>query len=164
MIAKEFNCTTDDLVDKLYPAGAIYFQMDDEDLNRIISFDGTMIGSDGLPGDKHPHPRLWGTFPRVLGKYSREMKLFSLEEAIYKMTFKSAKTFGLKKRGLIRKGYFADLVIFDPDIIIDKATYEKPLTPALGIDTVINNGQIVWQSMKSSDIYSGQFLEGKSFN
>ena len=80
------------------------------------------------------------------------------------MTFKSAKTFGLKKRGLIRKGYFADLVIFDPDIIIDKATYEKPLTPALGIDTVINNGQIVWQSMKSSDIYSGKFLEGKSFN
>ena len=164
MIAKEFNCTTDELVDKLYPAGAIYFQMDDEDLNRIISFDGTMIGSDGLPGDKHPHPRLWGTFPRVLGKYSREMKLFSLEEAIYKMTFKSAKTFGLEKRGLIRKGYFADLVIFDPDIIIDKATYEKPLTPALGIYTVINNGQIVWQSMKSSDIYSGQFLEGKSFN
>ena len=102
-IAKEFNCTIDELVDKLYPAGAIYFQMDDEDLNRIISFDGTMIGSDGLPGDKHPHPRLWGTFPRVLGKYSREMKLFSLEEAIYKMTFKSAKTFGLEKRGLIKK-------------------------------------------------------------
>ena len=163
-IAKEFNCTTDDLVDKLFPAGAIYFQMDDEDLNRIISFDGTMIGSDGLPGDKHPHPRLWGTFPRVLGKYSREMKLFSLEEAIYKMTFKSAKTFGLEKRGLIKKGYFADLVIFDPDIVIDKATYEKPLTPALGIDTVINNGQIVWQSMKSLEIYSGKFLEGKSFN
>ena len=163
-IAKEFNCTIDELVDKLYPAGAIYFQMDDEDLNRIISFDGTMIGSDGLPGDKHPHPRLWGTFPRVLGKYSREMKLFSLEEAIYKMTFKSAKTFGLEKRGLIKKDYFADLVIFDPEVIIDKATYEKPLMPALGIDTVINNGQIVWQSMKSLNIYSGKFLEGKSFN
>ena len=163
-IAKEFNCTIDELVDKLYPAGAIYFQMDDEDLNRIISFDGTMIGSDGLPGDKHPHPRLWGTFPRVLGKYSREMKLFSLEEAIYKMTFKSAKTFGLEKRGLIKKDYFADLVIFDPEVVIDKATYEKPLMPALGIDTVINNGQIVWQSMKSLNIYSGKFLEGKSFN
>ena len=138
--------------------------MDDEDLNRIISFDGTMIGSDGLPGDKHPHPRLWGTFPRVLGKYSREMKLFSLEEAIYKMTFKSAKTFGLEKRGLIKKDYFADLVIFDPEVVIDKATYEKPLMPALGIDTVINNGQIVWQSMKTLNIYSGKFLEGKSFN
>ena len=163
-IAKEFNCTIDELVDKLYPAGAIYFQMDDEDLNRIISFDGTMIGSDGLPGDKHPHPRLWGTFPRVLGKYSREMKLFSLEEAIYKMTFKSAKTFGLEKRGLIKKDYFADLVIFDPEVVIDKATYKKPLMPALGIDTVINNGQIVWQSMKSLNIYSGKFLEGKSFN
>ena len=163
-LAKKFKCTIDELVEKIYPAGAIYFQMDDEDLNRIISFDGTMIGSDGLPGDKHPHPRLWGTFPRVLGKYSREMKLFSLEEAIYKMTFKSAKTFGLEKRGLIKKGYFADLVIFDPKKIIDKATYEKPLTPALGIDTVINNGQIVWQSKKPTNIYSGVFLEGKSFS
>ena len=86
------------MVDKLYPAGAIYFQMDDEDLNRIISFDGTMIGSDGLPGDKHPHPRLWGTFPRDRKIFQRD-ETFFFEEAIYKMTFKSAKTFGLEKRG-----------------------------------------------------------------
>ena len=91
-------------------------------------------------------------------------KIQNWEEAIYKMTFKSAKTFGLEKRGLIKKDYFADLVIFDPEVVIDKATYEKPLLPALGIDTVINNGQIVWQSMKSLNIYSGKFLEGKSFN
>ena len=88
----------------------------------------------------------------------------SLEKIVEKTSNSVADLFQIKERGYIREGYFADLVIFDPDIIIDKATYEKPLTPALGIDTVINNGQIVWQSMKSSDIYSGQFLEGKSFN
>ena len=61
-IAEEFDCSVDDVVDKLYPAGAIYFQMDDDDLNRILKFNGSMIGSDGLPGDKHPHPRLWEHF------------------------------------------------------------------------------------------------------
>ena len=91
-------------------------------------------------------------------------KKISLEKIVEKMCHNPAILFNIKNRGFIREGFFADLVIFDSDIIIDKATYEKPLTPALGIDTVINNGQIVWQSMKSSDIYSGKFLEGKSFN
>ena len=71
-LAIKFGCNISDTIDKLYPAGAIYFQMGDDDLNRILKFPGSMIGSDGIPGDKHPHPRLWGTFPRVLGKYVRQ--------------------------------------------------------------------------------------------
>ena len=163
-IAEEFDCSVDDVVDKLYPAGAIYFQMDDDDLNRILKFNGSMIGSDGLPGDKHPHPRLWGTFPRVLGKYSREMQLFSLEEAIFKMTGKSAATFGLEKRGFIKEGYFADIVIIDEQNVIDNATYEKPLIPSSGIEQVFTNGQLVWKNLKAKLNFPGKFLEGKKFN
>ena len=73
-----------------------------------------MIGSDGLPHDTHPHPRLWGTFPRVIGRYARDAGLFSLEAAIHKMTGLTASVFRLKDRGAIRPGAFADLVLFDP--------------------------------------------------
>ena len=138
--------------------------MDDEDLNRILKFSGSMIGSDGLPGDKHPHPRLWGTFPRVLGKYSRDMKLFSLEEAIFKMSGKSSSTFGLKKRGLLKEGYFADIVIIDENNVIDNATYEEPLLPSSGIEKVFTNGKLVWENLTATENFSGKFLEGKSFN
>ena len=163
-LSKKFNCSVNEVVDKLYPAGAIYFQMDDEDLNRILKFSGSMIGSDGLPGDKHPHPRLWGTFPRVLGKYSRDMKLFSLEEAVFKMSGKSSSTFGLKKRGLLKEGYFADIVIIDENNVIDNATYEEPLLPSSGIEKVFTNGKLVWENLTATENFSGKFLEGKSFN
>ena len=163
-LCKDYNCSVEDLVDKLYPAGAIYFQMSDEDLNRILKFKGTMIGSDGLPGDKHPHPRLWGTFPRVLGRYARDMKLFSLEEAIFKMSGKSSSTFGLKNRGLIKEHYYADIVILDEVNVIDNATYENPLMPSSGIEKVFTNGQLVWSNSEPTSNFSGMFLEGKSFN
>jgi N-acyl-D-amino-acid deacylase len=163
-LANNFGLSIDDTIDKLYPAGAIYFQMGDDDLNRILKFEGSMVGSDGIPGDRHPHPRLWGTFPRVLGKYSREMKLFPLEEAVYKMTGKSASVFGLEKRGTIDIGNYADLVIFNPETVMDKASYQSPKLHADGIENVFVNGQMVWQNDSSTEKRPGMFLEGKKFN
>ncbi|MDA9588189.1 amidohydrolase family protein [Flavobacteriaceae bacterium] len=93
-------------------------------------------------GDGHPHPRWYGTFPRVLGHYVRERKVLSLNEAIYKMTYLPAQAMGLKKRGLIQEGYKADLTLFDPETIIDKATFEKPHQYSEGIQYVIVNGQL----------------------
>ena len=163
-LAIKFGCNISDTIDKLYPAGAIYFQMGDDDLNRILKFPGSMIGSDGIPGDKHPHPRLWGTFPRVLGKYSRNMKLFSLEEAVYKMTGKSASVFGLEERGVIKVGNYADLVIFNPETVNDKASYETPKLHSDGIEYVFVNGKLVWKDDNPTNDRPGMFLSGKSFN
>ena len=89
-------------VARLLPAGAIYFSMDEADVQRILAFEHTMIGSDGLPHDAAPHPRLWGSFPRVLGHYSRGLNLFPLETAVHKMTGLTAKSFGLEARGSFR--------------------------------------------------------------
>ena len=163
-LSEKFGLSIDKTIDKLYPAGAIYFQMDDEDLNRILKFPGSMIGSDGIPGDRHPHPRLWGTFPRVLGKYSREMKLFPLEEAVYKMTGKSAEVFGLESRGTIDVGNYADLVIFNPDTIIDKASYKSPKLHSEGIESVFVNGKVVWENDGATNNRPGMFLPGKKFD
>ena len=163
-LSEKFGLSIDETIDKFYPAGAIYFQMDDEDLNRILKFPGSMIGSDGIPGDRHPHPRLWGTFPRVLGKYSREMKLFPLEEAVYKMTGKSAEVFGLESRGTIDVGNYADLVIFNPETIIDKASYKSPKLHSEGIESVFVNGKVVWENDGATNNRPGMFLPGKKFD
>ncbi len=145
-IAAEMNCAVPEAADKLQPAGAIYFMMDEADVRRILAYPHSMIGSDGLPHDEHPHPRLWGTFPRVLGHYAREVGLFSLEEAVRKMTSLTARQFGLKDRGVIREGALADLVLFDADTVIDAATFDAPKQPATGIDTVMVNGRLVWRA------------------
>ncbi len=100
-----------------------------------------MIGSDGLPHDAFPHPRLWGTFPRVLGHYARDLKLFSLEQAVHKMTGRTADVFGLRDRGVIRPGAHADLVLFDPATVRDAADFTHPTKPAEGILETWINGQ-----------------------
>ena len=94
--------------DRLQPAGAIYFMMDEKDVQSAMAHPGAMIGSDGIPFDAHPHPRLWGTFPRVLGHYSRDLKLFPLEDAVRRMTSYSAQRFHLAKRGEVKPGFYAD--------------------------------------------------------
>ncbi|KXU94628.1 D-aminoacylase [Caballeronia megalochromosomata] len=127
-------------IEDLKPAGAIYFVMDEEDVRRIFRHDKTMVGSDGLPNDTAPHPRLWGTFPRVLGHYARELKLFPLETAVRKMTGLTAEQFGIEGRGHVAQGHFADLVVFDPDEVIDRATFESPKLAPQGIEHVIVNG------------------------
>jgi N-acyl-D-amino-acid deacylase len=144
-------------VEDLVPAGAIYFSMDEKDVQRILAFESTMIGSDGLPHDAAPHPRLWGTFPRVLGHYARELGLFSLETAVHKMTGLTAKTFGLADRGLLKPGYAADITIFDPQVD-ETATFEKPIQAAKGIETVLVNGKIVWRDGKPTGARPGRVL------
>jgi N-acyl-D-amino-acid deacylase len=157
-IVEELGGSVEDVIDRLTPAGAIYYMMDDADVQRILKFDETMIGSDGLPHDEAPHPRLWGSFPRVLGHYGRGLGLFSLETAIHKMTGLTAKNFGLTDRGLVREGSYADLTLLDPETVGAGATYESPKTPAVGIHTVIVNGAVVWSGGKPSGARPGRVL------
>ncbi len=144
-LAAEHGIDKYEMARRLLPAGAIYFAMSEEDVQRVLRYPGAMIGSDGLPGGPMPHPRLWGTFPRVLGHYSRDLGLMPLEEAVRRMTGLSAEKFGLEDRGVIREGAYADLVIFDPATVIDRATFEHPEQPAAGIDAVFVNGKPVWR-------------------
>jgi N-acyl-D-amino-acid deacylase len=115
------------------------------DVDRILGHPATAVGSDGLPNDPRPHPRLWGTFPRVLGHYSRDRQLFSLPEAVRKMTGLSAARFGLRDRGLVRVGGWADLVLFDPVTIRDTATFADPISAAEGIEAVWVNGLLSYR-------------------
>jgi N-acyl-D-amino-acid deacylase len=157
-IARELGVSEPEAVAKLLPAGAIYFRMHEDDVQRILAFDQTMIGSDGLPHDDSPHPRLWGTFPRVLGHYARRLGLFPLEQAVHKMTGLSALNFGLAGRGVIAEGAFADLTLFDPASIDSGASYESPQTPARGIHTVIVNGEIAWRDGRGTGSRAGRAL------
>ena len=157
-IASKLRLSIPDTVKALLPAGAIYFSMDEGDVQRILGFEHTMIGSDGLPHDAAPHPRLWGTFPRVLGHYSRGLNLFPLETAVYKMTGLTAKTFGLEDRGVLKEGFAADIVVFDGNTVAEGATFQKPIQPAKGIDTVIVNGSAVWRGGKPTGARPGRVL------
>lgn len=114
--------------------------MNEHDVRRVMAHPSTMIGSDGLPMGGKPHPRLYGTFPRVIGHYARESGLMPLEEAIHRMTAMPAKKFHLADRGVIREGAFADLVIFDAKVILDTATYADPRRYPAGISHVFVNG------------------------
>lgn len=147
-----------DAAARLQPAGAIYHSISEQDMRRILAHPATMIGSDGLPNDPRPHPRLWGTFPRVLGRYSREEKLLTMPEAVHKMTQMPAQRFNLAERGLVREGYYADLVLFDPENIIDTATYSDPIRPALGIERVWVNGVLSYTADGPTSRRSGRFL------
>jgi len=157
-IAQEWGVTELEACDRLQPAGAIYFMMNEEDVRRVLAFEHTMIGSDGLPHDRHPHPRLWGTFARVLGYYSREVGLFPLAEAVRKMTGLPAARFGLTGRGHLSPGAYADVTVFDAATIIDRATFEKPMTPAAGIHLVLVNGKPVWRAGASTGARPGRTL------
>jgi len=162
-IANEMGLTPEETVDAISPAGAIYFMMDENDVRAIMSYPATMIGSDGLPHDRHPHPRLWGTFPRVLGHYARDEKLFPLETAVHKMTGLTAATFGIRERGILAEGNHADLVLFDPEMVEDRATFETPMEPAAGIASVFVNGQRVWHDGAAASNRPGKCLRGTRF-
>ena len=131
-VVRAMNLPRDEAIERLRPAGAIYFSMDEADVQRILGFERTMVGSDGLPHDAAPHPRLWGTFPRVLGHYSRDLGLFPLETAVHKMTGLTAATFGLKDRGVVRAGAYADLTVFDAGTVGEAATFAQPIRPRAG--------------------------------
>jgi N-acyl-D-amino-acid deacylase len=157
-IASAWNFDQKEAARRLQPAGAIYHCMAEEDVHRILQHPATMIGSDGLPNDPMPHPRLWGAFPRVLGYYSRERKLFPLSVAVHKMTGMSAKRFGLEDRGFVRENYKADLVLFHPESVIDTATYSKPAQPAAGIKAVWVNGELSYADGMVNGPRAGRFL------
>jgi N-acyl-D-amino-acid deacylase len=158
MIAQRLGVSMEDAVDQLLPAGAIYFLMDEADVRRVLAFPQTMIGSDGMPHDTAPHPRLWGTFPRVLGHYCRDVGLFSLEAAVHKMTGLTARHFRLPGRGVLCEGAFADITVFDAERVADRATWDAPTLRAEGIDTVIVNGQPTWQDGRSLGARSGRVV------
>ena len=145
-IAAEWRCGPREAAERLLPAGAIYFQLDEGDVRAILSYEHTMIGSDGLPHDHHPHPRLWGTFPRVLGHYSRDLGPVPLEEAGRRMTSLPADWFGLTGRGVVRPGAFADVAVFDAATVKGTGTFTDPAQPAARIDLVMVNGQVVWRA------------------
>jgi N-acyl-D-amino-acid deacylase len=158
-VARRLQMSQADAVEKIKPAGAIYFMLDENDVQRILGFGETMVGSDGLPHDTRPHPRLWGTFPRVLGHYARDLKLFPLETAVYKMSGLTAAKFGLSGRGVLKPGNHADITLFNADTVIDAADFEHPTRPALGIDTVLENAIIVMRNGSATGARPGRVLE-----
>jgi N-acyl-D-amino-acid deacylase len=157
-IATEWQTTQLNAAGRLQPAGAIYHSISEDDMRTILRHPATMIGSDGLPNDPHPHPRLWGAFPRVLGRYCRDQALFSLPEAIYKMTGLPAQRFSLDGRGFIREGCAADMVLFDPGTIADTATFGDPIKPATGIEAVWVNGTLTYTAGGATGNCAGRFL------
>ncbi|MEO6528789.1 MAG: D-aminoacylase [Gemmatimonadaceae bacterium] len=143
---------------RLQPAGAIYHSMSEDDVRRILRHPATVIGSDGLPNDPMPHPRLWGAFPRVLGRYSRDEQLFPLSEAVHKMTGLPARRFGLSDRGFVRERHAADLVLFDAATVRDVATFADPQRPAEGIAAVWVNGVLSSRDQIATGARGGRFV------
>jgi N-acyl-D-aspartate/D-glutamate deacylase len=141
-IAQQWQVSLLDAAKRLQPAGAVYHGMLEEDVREIMQVPFSMIGSDGLPCDPHPHPRLWGTFPRVLGHYCRDENVLALALGVHKMTGLSATEFKLSQRGFIREGYFADLVLFDANTIKDTASFTDPVATSKGVKGVWVNGQL----------------------
>ena len=157
-IAAEWDVSLMDAARRLQPAGAVYYGMDEADVRRILAHPLSMVGSDGLPEDPFPHPRLWGAFPRVLGHFSRDVGLFPLHTAVHKMTGLSAARFGLSERGEIREGHWADLVLFDPLRVRDVADFKQPQRAAEGIDGVWVNGVLSYSEGRANGRRSGRFL------
>ena len=150
--------------------GAIFFMMQESDMQAAlksplvsICTDSGARATDGPLAGSKSHPRGWGTYPRILGRYVRDEKLMPLEVAIHKMTGLPASNVGLKERGLIREGYFADITIFDPKTVIDRATFEEPNQYPLGINYVIVNGQLEVDSGKRTPANGGRPLRGPGY-
>ena len=147
-------------------ASAIYHAISPDDVENIMQGPHTIIASDGRITrfeDGFPHPRVYGTFPRVIGHYARDKGVLSMQEAIKKMTSMPAKRLGLMDRGVLADGKKADLVIFNPEKIIDKATFEKPHQYPEGINYVIINGKIVLENGTFNDLKSGEILRGPGY-
>jgi N-acyl-D-aspartate/D-glutamate deacylase len=146
-------------------SAVILFQLDEADLRRVLVHPQIVIGSDGSSlavegelGQGKPHPRSYGTFPRVLGRYTRDEGLLTLETAVHKMTGLPARRLRLADRGVLRPGARADVVVFDPAHIGDPATYEEPHRYAVGIDWVLVNGRVVIERGAHTGALPGRVL------
>lgn len=152
------DCLFDLLIEQAGNVMMILHLMDEADVERVLAHPRTMIGSDGIPLPGKPHPRLAGTFSRVLGRYARGRHLFDLSTAIHKMTSLPAARFGLRDRGAIALGKAADLVLFDPETVIDRATFEDPLLPPDGVRSVFVNGRLVVENGRLTGEKPGIFV------
>jgi N-acyl-D-aspartate/D-glutamate deacylase len=148
----------------------IYHNMSEDDVRMImklpwvaIGSDGAALRPDGVLGDGLPHPRSFGTNPRVLGKYVREERVISLEDAVRKMTSLPAQIMRLRDRGMLREGYWADIVVFDPKSVKDVATFEKPKQYPAGIEHVLVNGIVVVERGNHTGAKPGQTILGPGF-
>ena len=138
---------------------SITYGMSEDDIETNLRHPLMMIGSDGIPNLRgNPHPRLFGTFPRVLGEYVRTRGVIPLEEAVRRMTSLSCERFGLAERGRLRSGWWADLVLFDPGSVIDTATYEDPKQEPTGVALVVVNGQVAYQEGRHTGVGAGRVL------
>jgi N-acyl-D-amino-acid deacylase len=142
--ADRLGLDPDDALEALKPGGGAYFHMDEADVDAILSHPLCMVGSDGLPADASPHPRLYGTFPRYLSRMVRDRRLLSLEEAVRKATSLPASVFSLPGKGVIREGADADIVVFRPDALADLATWQEPLRYSVGVDLALRGGVVAW--------------------
>ncbi len=132
--------------------------MCEDDVDRVIAHPASMIGSDAIPLPGKPHPRLAGTFARILGRYVRERGVLDLPTAVRKMTLLPATRFGLPDRGLLERGNIADIVVFDPAIVLDRATYEQPVLPPIGVNDVVTRGRVVVRDGVLTDARAGAVL------
>jgi len=153
------------LIEEKNRVDIVGFAMDEENLKKVLNSRLVTIGSDGsavapygILGKGKPHPRFYGTFPRVLGKYAREERIFNLTTAVKKMTSMSAQKLNLKNRGIIRKDYFADITIFNPKTVIDNATFVDPHQYPTGIEYVLVNGKITIAKGNHTGQTAGQVL------
>jgi len=154
------------LINERLRVGAVFLSMSEENLRKFLSLPYCMIGSDssarsfdGPTRKGKPHPRGFGTFPRFLGRYAGNNEIMGLSEAIYRATSLPAETFGLKKRGSIREGMYADIVIFDPKTIMDRATFENPFQRSSGIQHVLVNGVPVIREGEFAGNFPGRVLK-----
>ncbi len=151
----------------IYGASMIYHYMSLDDVDTIFRYPNAAVASDGTImayGRGQPHPRSYGTNARVLGDFVRERQVLTLEDAIRRMTSLPARTFSFHDRGIVRPGFAADLVLFDPEIVADKATFEDPHQYSVGFDYVIVNGVAVVAEGEMTDERSGQFVKGRGAN
>ena len=150
--------------------GAIFHMMSEDDVRTAMRYPWVSVGTDsdarrrdGPLGAGQPHPRTYGTFPRILGRYVRDEHVLSLPEAIRKMTSLAASQMKIADRGAIKEGNFADVVIFDPKTVIDTATFEKPQQYPVGVETVIVNGVVTVDAGRHTGAHAGRALYGAGY-
>ena len=158
------------LLDNDGRVGALYHMMSEDDVKTAMQFPWVSVGTDsaaikpeGELGRGQPHPRSYGTFPRILGHYVRDEKVLPLPEAIRKMTSLAASQMKVANRGSLKEGYFADVVVFDPATVADKATYEQPHQYSVGIETVVVNGVVTVRDGKHTGAHAGRPLFGPGY-
>lgn len=152
-----YNATFDLLLEEENAVGMVDYYGKEEHIIKFMKLAEQNVCTDGLLSGK-PHPRAYGSFPRILGRFYRELGVLTLEEAIMKMTSKAANAFGIKDRGILKEGYFADVVIFNKDKVIDKGTFEDPIKYPEGIDYVIINGQLAIENGEYNKVKAGMVL------